>query len=116
VSFFLTAFVLFPNLLLDTFSGSVERLDATRTADIAIRKYTAYYSAYMRGGRGACRSCIYTCRRRRRRFSGGRLGSEGDLSEYLAEIVVKEVSEEDWPKGFFEEVLGNWEGEIERSA
>jgi len=32
------------------------------------------------------------------------------------EIVVKEVSEEDWPKGFFEEVLGNWEGEIERSA
>lgn len=38
------------------------------------------------------------------------------LSEYLAEIVVKEVSEEDWPEGFFEEVLGNWEGEIERSA
>ncbi len=38
------------------------------------------------------------------------------LSAYLAEIVVREVDEEDWPEGFFEEVLGSWEGEIERSG
>lgn len=38
------------------------------------------------------------------------------LSGYLAEIVVREVDEERWPEGFFDEVLGSWEGEIERPA
>lgn len=36
------------------------------------------------------------------------------LSGYLAEIVVREVAEEGWPEGFFDEVLGSWEGELER--
>jgi hypothetical protein len=36
------------------------------------------------------------------------------LSAYLAEIVGREVDEERWPEGFFEEVLGCWEGELER--
>jgi hypothetical protein len=38
------------------------------------------------------------------------------LSGYLAGIVVREVSEEEWPEGFFDEVLGSWEGGIERPA
>ncbi len=38
------------------------------------------------------------------------------LSGYLAEIVVREVDEERWPEGFFDEVLGSWEGEIERGG
>lgn len=32
------------------------------------------------------------------------------ISGYLAEIVRREVSTE-WPKGFFEEVIGGWKGE-----
>ncbi|TCJ20704.1 ribbon-helix-helix protein, CopG family [Rubrobacter taiwanensis] len=36
------------------------------------------------------------------------------LSAYLAEIVGREVGGERWPEGFFEEVLGRWEGELER--
>lgn len=38
------------------------------------------------------------------------------VSGYLAEVVGREVGGEDWPEGFFEEVLGGWEGELERSA
>ncbi|CAN5510074.1 MAG: hypothetical protein ACR2N0_11940 [Rubrobacteraceae bacterium] len=38
------------------------------------------------------------------------------LSGYLAEIVVREVDEERWPEGFFDEVLGSWEGEVERGG
>ncbi len=36
------------------------------------------------------------------------------LSGYLAEVVGREVGDEGWPEGFFEEVLGGWEGELER--
>lgn len=36
------------------------------------------------------------------------------LSKYLAEVVRKEAVIEEWPEGFFENVLGAWEGEIER--
>lgn len=36
------------------------------------------------------------------------------LSGYLAEVVGREVDGERWPEGFFEEVLGGWEGEFER--
>jgi len=32
------------------------------------------------------------------------------LSAYLADLVVSEVAGE-WPKGFFEEVVGGWKGE-----
>lgn len=38
------------------------------------------------------------------------------VSGYLAEVVGREVGGGDWPEGFFEEVLGGWEGELERSA
>lgn len=38
------------------------------------------------------------------------------VSGYLAEVVGREVGGEGWPEGFFEEVLGGWEGELERSA
>ena len=37
------------------------------------------------------------------------------LSKYLAEVVGKEVDDEEWPEGFFEDVLGSWEGELRRS-
>lgn len=37
------------------------------------------------------------------------------LSKYLAEVVVQEVDGEGWPEGFFENVLGVWEGELERA-
>ena len=37
------------------------------------------------------------------------------VSGYLAEVVGREVGGEDWPEGFFEEVLGGWEGDLERS-
>ena len=37
------------------------------------------------------------------------------LSKYLAEVVGREVDGEGWPGGFFEDVLGAWEGEIERA-
>lgn len=37
------------------------------------------------------------------------------MSKYLAEVVGREVNDEEWPEGFFEDVLGAWEGEIERS-
>ena len=36
------------------------------------------------------------------------------LSKYLAEVVRKEADAEEWPEDFFEDVLGAWEGEIER--
>lgn len=36
------------------------------------------------------------------------------LSKYLAEVVGREVDDERWPEGFFEDVLGAWEGGIER--
>ena len=36
------------------------------------------------------------------------------LSKYLAEVVGREVDDVRWPEGFFEEVLGAWEGGIER--
>ena len=32
------------------------------------------------------------------------------LSRYLAQVVRKE-DENDWPSGFFEEVVGGWRGE-----
>ncbi len=36
------------------------------------------------------------------------------LSGYLAEVVGREVGEQEWPEGFFEDVLGSWEGELKR--
>ncbi|MCA9982105.1 MAG: hypothetical protein KDD89_14775 [Anaerolineales bacterium] len=37
------------------------------------------------------------------------------VSKYVAELVKNEV-EGDWPEGFFEEVVGGWEGEpLERA-
>lgn len=36
------------------------------------------------------------------------------LSKYLAEVVGKEVGNEEWPEGYFEDVLGAWEGELNR--
>ena len=38
------------------------------------------------------------------------------LSKYLAEVVRKETDNEEWPGGFFENVLGAWEGKIERPS
>ena len=32
------------------------------------------------------------------------------VSQYLAEVVKRELSP-DWPDGFFEEVVGGWQGE-----
>jgi hypothetical protein len=37
------------------------------------------------------------------------------VSRYLAELVAREVRG-GWPDGFFEEVVGKWEGELERPA
>ena len=37
------------------------------------------------------------------------------LSRYLAEVVGREVDDEEWPEGFFEDVLGAWEGAFERA-
>ena len=36
------------------------------------------------------------------------------LSRYLAEVVGREVDDERWPEGYFEDVLGAWEGGIVR--
>lgn len=36
------------------------------------------------------------------------------LSRYLAEVVGREVDGGGWPEGFFEDVLGAWEGELRR--
>ena len=36
------------------------------------------------------------------------------LSKYLAEVVRKEADGEEWPECFFEDVLGPWEGELQR--
>lgn len=38
------------------------------------------------------------------------------VSGYLAEIVGREIGGKGWPDGFFEEVLGGWAGELERSS
>lgn len=38
------------------------------------------------------------------------------VSKYLAELVGREVGGGGWPEGFFEEVLGSWEGELERPS
>lgn len=38
------------------------------------------------------------------------------LSKYLAEVAGREVASEEWPKGFFEDVLGAWEGELQRPS
>ena len=32
------------------------------------------------------------------------------LSSYLADLVIKEIAGE-WPEGFFEEVVGGWQGD-----
>ena len=38
------------------------------------------------------------------------------VSRYLAEVVRREVSAE-WPAGFFEEVIGGWQGKpLERAT
>lgn len=37
------------------------------------------------------------------------------VSGYLAEIVGREAGVGGWPDGFFEEVLGGWEGELVRT-
>lgn len=37
------------------------------------------------------------------------------LSKYLAEVAGREVANESWPEGFFENVLGAWEGEFHRA-
>jgi hypothetical protein len=36
--------------------------------------------------------------------------AELSISRYLAEVVRRAV-ETEWPEGFFEEVVGGWEGE-----
>lgn len=36
------------------------------------------------------------------------------LSKYLAEVVGQEADDEIWPEGFFDDVLGAWEGELRR--
>jgi hypothetical protein len=36
------------------------------------------------------------------------------LSKYLAEVVGKEAGNQEWPKGFFEDALGAWEGKLQR--
>lgn len=38
------------------------------------------------------------------------------VSGYLAEIVGREADIVGWPEGFFEEVLGRWEGELVRPS
>ncbi len=38
------------------------------------------------------------------------------VSKYLAELVGREVGGGGWPEGFFKEVLGSWEGELERPS
>jgi hypothetical protein len=37
------------------------------------------------------------------------------LSQYIAKVVVKETGS-GWPPGFFEEVLGSWDGDFERPS
>jgi hypothetical protein len=37
------------------------------------------------------------------------------VSRYLAELVRREVAG-GWPAGFFEDVVGKWDGPLERSA
>ncbi len=32
-------------------------------------------------------------------------------SKYLAELVQKDLDITDWPEGFFDEVVGGWQGE-----
>lgn len=32
-------------------------------------------------------------------------------SKYLAELVQKDLEISDWPEGFFDEVVGSWQGE-----
>jgi hypothetical protein len=32
-------------------------------------------------------------------------------SKYLAELVQKDLDITDWPEGFFEEIVGGWQGE-----
>lgn len=36
------------------------------------------------------------------------------VSGYLAKIVGREAGSGEWPEGFFEEVLGGWDGELVR--
>ncbi len=38
------------------------------------------------------------------------------LSKYLAEVARREVAGEEWPVDFFEDVLGAWEGELQRPS
>lgn len=38
------------------------------------------------------------------------------VSGYLAEIVGREVGDGGWPEGFFEEVLGGWDGDLARPS
>jgi hypothetical protein len=32
-------------------------------------------------------------------------------SRYLAQLVQHDLGSDDWPEGFFEEVIGGWQGE-----
>lgn len=38
------------------------------------------------------------------------------VSGYLAEIVGREAGDGEWPEGFFEEILGGWDGELVRPS
>lgn len=41
-----------------------------------------------------------------------RAASEGkSVSRFLAGLLCREVGVEDWPQGFFDHVVGGWEGE-----
>jgi hypothetical protein len=34
------------------------------------------------------------------------------LSKYIAGLVEKDLNQNGWPEGFFEQVVGSWQGEI----
>jgi hypothetical protein len=35
------------------------------------------------------------------------------VSEYLAKLIERDVAE-GWPEGYFEKVIGSWQGDLER--
>ena len=34
------------------------------------------------------------------------------LSKYIAEMVEREMAKSEWPEGYFEQVVGSWQGEV----
>ena len=58
--------------------------------------------------------CFYLSNEEEQRLQQRATAQGLSLSKYIAQLVRREIKT-GWPEGYFEQVLGSWQGELERS-